>query len=57
MKIRILMNTPDCLLDATEDLSEDDRLMVKELASRWFNYGETVKLELDTEKETLVVVR
>lgn len=57
MKITILMQTPDCLLDATEDLSEDDRLMVKELASRWFKYGETVKLELDTEKETLVVVR
>ncbi len=57
MKIWINMKTPDCLLDATADLSEDDRLAVEKLASRWFKYGETVTLELDTEKETLVVVR
>ncbi len=57
MKIWINMKTPDCLDYATEHLSEDDRLMVQELASRWFEYGEAISLELDTEKETLVVVR
>lgn len=50
------MKTPDCLDNATEEFSEEEREEIKKLASRWFQYGEYVTLELDTEKETLVVV-
>lgn len=57
MKILICMKTPDCLDYATEHLSQEEREAVKELASRWFQYEEYVTLELDTEKETLVVVQ
>lgn len=57
MKIYIGMKTPNCLDYATGHLSEDEQEAVKKLASRWITYGEYVILELDTEKETLVVVQ
>ena len=57
MKIEVCMKCPDCLDDAINDCvdNEEEREKIKELAGRWFKYGEMVTLMIDTENETCVV--
>lgn len=68
MKIRVTMKTADALDDAIHEavrnISFDDppelRVARKEqacaLAGKWFRYGESVTLEIDTTKRTCVVM-
>lgn len=66
MKINITMKTPDALDYAIKDalefstLSNDDKIdqtdTIKQLANTWFNYGEYVTLEIDTDTKTCIVV-
>lgn len=59
MIIRLHMKTPDVLcqvgdqirLENINELSE-----IRELCRRWIEYDENITLEIDTEKETCVVV-
>jgi hypothetical protein len=55
MKISVNMKTPDCLEYATEHLSEEEKEKVMSVAKRWFEFGESVTLEIDTDAETCVV--
>lgn len=72
MKIKIYLKDPDTLYDAINDAvaeietglsaSETDAIKevrkkeYKELSKKWFEYGEYVTLEIDTEKETCIVI-
>lgn len=56
MKIKVLMKTPDCLDYATEYLNEEDKTKLLQIARKWFSYREYVSLEIDTEKETCIVL-
>ena len=55
MKIHVTMNTPDCIYYATKDLSDHKKEEVEQLCTQWFQYGEYVTLEIDTEKGTCEV--
>lgn len=56
MKIEIIMKTPDCLYYAAHALNGEDREKFFKLCEKWFLYGEVVKLEVDTEKGTCIVL-
>jgi hypothetical protein len=56
MKIKLHFKTPDALHYAMEDLTSEEKDAMEELASRWIQYQECVTVEIDTEKETCVVV-
>lgn len=59
MKIEIGMKTPDCVEDAIKRaISDPDEIQrVTKMAENWFQYGECVTLELDTDNDTCVVLR
>lgn len=73
MKIKIYLKDPDTLYDAISDavdeveydLPEDELELLKEkrkekyreLATEWFEYGEYVMLEMDTDKKTMKVLK
>ena len=65
MKIQITMKTPDAVTNALEytDFSyipeenrDSESERIYKLCKKWFQYGECVTLEVDTEKETCVVL-
>jgi hypothetical protein len=72
MKIKVTMKDPDTLRDAivdvvsetVSDMPEDEREAVmdcriekaKEVARTWFEYGEYLTVEIDTDAKTCVVV-
>ena len=60
MIFHIFMKTADAVVDAIDgtiaidsDITRDDAV---DLCSIWFEFGERVLLEVDTEKKTCVVV-
>jgi len=67
MIVEITLKTPDALDDAINRTAEDRYIpdeerweavcKAKELAKKWFRFGETVTLVLDTDKETCEVKR
>ena len=72
MKIKIYLKDPDTLYDAiseavdeiadglptdeSEALKEIRKEKYRELATEWFEYGEYVMLEMDTDKKTCKVI-
>ena len=57
MKIRISMKTPDAIYHAQADcINDTERQMIEDAAAKFFEYGEAVTLELDTEAGTCVVI-
>ena len=56
MKIYIDMKTADAISNAIEDI-EDDRQKeeIKQLAEKWFRFGECITVVLDTEAKTCIV--
>ena len=51
------MKSPDALDYAMEDIEdEDDKAEFESLCQRWFEYGEYVMLEVDTEQGTCKVL-
>ncbi len=58
MKFTITMKTPDCCSRAIEQLQNQDidTYEIEKMLKRWFDWGECVTLEIDTEKETCVVL-
>ena len=59
MKIRITMKTPDALNDSISDaeLEEEDEEVVRKIANQYFSYGEYVTIEIDTEFESIALVK
>ena len=57
MKFRVSMKTPDALHYALESMDEDTREEAKTVAETWFEYEECLTVEIDTVKETCVVVK
>lgn len=55
-KFTIMMQTPDCLHYALQDLPEEERAEALEVCKKWFKYGEMIKLKVDTETKTCVVL-
>lgn len=58
MKIRISMKTPDCIDHAIseEEPSNTEEKAIRRIAKKFFRYDECVDLEIDTERETCIVV-
>lgn len=58
MKFYIYMKTPDCVENSINDigLNEQEKSNVEDICARWFRYGETVQLEIDTDKKSCTVV-
>lgn len=66
MKFLVHMKCPDALDEAIEarlrptnlDIyeREEEKEKIQAICARWFNYGEVVTVEIDTEKETCNVV-
>ena len=68
MRVQIVMKMPDAfdqVKDAiqsatkfteTDELESDDEAKAKSVFDRFFKYGETATLELDTEKRTCIVL-
>ena len=62
MKFRVTMKTPDALEQTIEEV--EDQLTVRgksisdvqDLCEKWFKYGESLTVEIDTEAQTCVVV-
>lgn len=59
MILRINFKTPDAVHWALQDNSvpEKDQIAVTRLLLRWIRYGESIDLEVDTEKETIKVLK
>lgn len=58
MKIQFTMKTPDVLYYGLQDIEDKDerKELERKLEERWFEYGEYLNVEFDTEKETLIVL-
>ena len=62
MKFQVTMKTPyglDYALDdscGSDDEYDEEKIAARKVAERWFQYGECVTLEIDTEKETCIVL-
>jgi hypothetical protein len=55
VKVRIVMKTPDCLEQAFPlDDGEEDKFW--RTCRKYFKYQESIVLEIDLEKETIVVL-
>jgi len=56
MKIRISFKTPDAVDYAIEHLDENVRNEIKEDLATWIKYGESIKIEFDTDEKTATVL-
>jgi hypothetical protein len=56
VKIQITFKNPDAIDEAFRLLEPDDADEAREVAEKWFEYGEYVTIELDTKKGTAEVV-
>lgn len=52
------MKTPEALQDALKETftDEDEYEQTKQMCQNWFKYGEYITLEIDTVKETCIVL-
>ncbi len=53
------MKTPNALSDSISDaeLEEEDEEVVREIANQYFSYGECVTIEIDTDFESIELVK
>ena len=56
MIIQIPFKTPDAVYYAIKDLGPEYQKDIEEICERWIAYGEVIKIEIDTEKRTAIVV-
>ena len=56
MKFIVNMKTPDCIYCSLPCIYDDKYDEIAELCTKWFEYGEEVSLEVDTEKQTCTVL-
>lgn len=56
MIIRLTFKTPDAVDDAIADLDEDSKDIAKNVISKWVEYGEYIRVDVDTEKQTCTVL-
>lgn len=57
MKIRLTFKTPDVVDESIQEIeNQEEAVMVSNLARKWIQYGEYITVEIDTEKETCIVV-
>lgn len=59
MKFTVYMKCPDALSIAIDEshASDDEKERMRKVASKFFEYGEYLKVEIDTDKETATVLR
>ena len=63
MKFTVFMKCPDALSAAIDDrirhhhATDDEKERMREVSSKFFQYGEYLKVEIDTDKETATVLR
>jgi len=57
MKIQLTFKTPYVVDDVVKEIeNQEEAAIVNNLACKWINYGEYLTVEIDTEKETCVVL-
>jgi len=57
VKIRLTFKTPDVVDESIQEIeNQEEAVMVSNLARKWIQYGEYITVEIDTEKETCIVV-
>jgi len=57
MKVQLTFKTPDVVDEAVKEIeSQEEAAIVNNLACKWIDYGEYITVEIDTEKETCVVL-
>lgn len=58
MKFQISLKTPDAVENALTGLNMDEHEQeaTKKMCERWFKWGEYLTVEVDTEKQTCVVL-
>lgn len=47
MKVRVVFKCPNAIVDASDNLSEEEYARLQEVAPRWTMYGEIVTIEFD----------
>lgn len=57
MKVYINFKTPDALRYALEDVPEDEREVTEAQLENWIEYGESITVEFDLEKNTAKVIK
>lgn len=59
MKIRVAMRTPDAIHQAINglELDHDELTEVQLILSKWFLFGESCIIEVDTKEKTATVAR
>lgn len=55
-RYQIQIKSPESLHYVCQDLTEDEAARLKEVARKFFKYDENLTLEIDTEKETCIVL-
>ena len=57
MKVRVTLKSPDCLYYAAKDIdARDEKESFVRMAEKWFEYGEYLTVEIDTEEESIRVL-
>jgi len=58
MKVQITFKDPDSLQDQLHEQipDQDEYERVSDMCIKWFKYSEYLTVEIDTEKDTIVVV-
>jgi len=56
MKITVTMKTSDCLDNAIEGVNIDPEEF-KKIASKWFQYEEYIRVQIDTDAKTCIVLK
>ena len=56
-KFTITFKTPDAVEDAIRDLPEEERAKACWVCARWFQYDEYCYVEVDTDNDTVRVLR
>ena len=56
MKITVCLKTPDCLDNAIEGTKIDPEEF-KKIASKWFQYEEYIRVQIDTDAKTCIVLK
>jgi len=56
MKFTVTMKCPDAVYDALEELPVDCRSEAKYMTEKWFEYGEYLTVEIDTDTSTIKVL-
>ena len=56
MKFTVTLKSPDAIYEALEELPTDCREEANYTLAKWFEYGEYLTVEIDTDTETIKVL-